>query len=360
MSRSLKAFGFNFLFWSIFFVFLLALRFHSATTPSGAYVLPIEFPAWRVFGNGLLLGFLLSVPYTIMEGVLRKRDIYRGSLLRVIAVRSGIQLVLALFVFLIVGFANYAYDQWLGHLTEQEITIKTYLIGVMMRFFVLAALLGNIILSVYRTLQMKIGEEIFHDLLFGRFNPAKEEERAFLFLDLKSSTTIAERLGHQKYSFFIQDCFRDLHAAVVASGAEIYQYVGDEAVLTWERARAIENHNCLRAFFLYQEDLKQRSDYYRERYGEVPIFKAGLNLGKVMTAEVGVIKRDIAYHSDVLNTAARVQGLSNEKKAPFLVTEHVIEALPKPIPYNIIDKGEVSLRGRDEQVRIYEVLATGN
>ncbi len=357
MSRSLKAFGFNFLFWSIFFTFLLSLRFHAAQTPTGISVLPIEFPLWRVFGNALLLGFLLSVPYTLMESYLRKRDIYRGSLLRIIAVRSGIQVLLAIGVFVIVAFANFTYDDIFQDLGEEQLSLRNYMFGVMMRFFVVAALLGNVVLSVYRTLQMKIGEEIFHDLLFGRFNPAKEQERAFLFLDLKSSTTIAEKLGHEKYSYFIQDCFRDLHEAVVASGAEIYQYVGDEAVLTWERARAVENHNCLRAFFLYQQDLKKRSDYYRERYGEVPIFKAGLNLGKVMTAEVGVIKRDIAYHSDVLNTAARVQGLSNEKKAPFLVTEHVIEALPKPIPYEIIDQGEVSLRGRDEQVRIFEVLS---
>ncbi|MEM9326054.1 MAG: adenylate/guanylate cyclase domain-containing protein, partial [Bacteroidota bacterium] len=204
-------------------------------------------------------------------------------------------------------------------------------------------------------LQMKIGEEIFHDLLFGRFNPAREEDRAFLFLDLKSSTAIAEKLGHEQYSYFIQDCFRDLHPAVVASEAEIYQYVGDEAVLTWKRERALSHHHCLRAFFLFQQQLASRDEYYQRRYGIAPIFKAGLNLGKVMTAEVGVVKRDIAYHSDVLNTAARVQELCNEKGALFLVTEEVLGALPKPIPFKSVERGNVLLKGKLGKTRIFEI-----
>ena len=53
-----------------------------------------------------------------------------------------------------------------------------------------------------------------------------EEKRIFMFLDLRSSTFIAEKLGHKLYSEFIQDCFLDLEV-VRRHKAEIYQYVGD-------------------------------------------------------------------------------------------------------------------------------------
>jgi len=65
----------------------------------------------------------------------------------------------------------------------------------------------------------------------GRFNTPWEEERIFMFLDLQSSTEHAENLGHVEYSKMIQDCFNDL-GIVVENEADIYQYIGDEAILT--------------------------------------------------------------------------------------------------------------------------------
>ncbi|WP_219011061.1 hypothetical protein [Aquimarina litoralis] len=47
-----------------------------------------------------------------------------------------------------------------------------------------------------------------------------------MFLDLNSSTSIAEKIGHMKYSQLIQDCFDQLDMTE-DFGAEIYQYVGD-------------------------------------------------------------------------------------------------------------------------------------
>ena len=75
-----------------------------------------------------------------------------------------------------------------------------------------------------------------HENLASLFREShvKEEERIFLFLDMRSSTHIAESLGAMKYSQLVQDCFADLYQAVQQTGAHIYQYVGDEAVLTWK------------------------------------------------------------------------------------------------------------------------------
>jgi adenylate cyclase len=52
-----------------------------------------------------------------------------------------------------------------------------------------------------------------------------------------------------------------------------------------------------------------------------------VHLGDVTVSEVGVIKREIAYHSDVLNTAARIQGKCNEFEAGLLVSEELKDNL---------------------------------
>jgi adenylate cyclase len=223
-------------------------------------------------------------------------------------------------------------------------------------FLFIGGFIGNAILSIFRTLHLKIGEDVFFELLGGKYKPAVEEDRTFLFLDLKASTTIAEKLGHTKYSFFIQDCFIDLNPAMTNAMASIYKYVGDEAILTWPTEIALKNSNCVNVFFNFRKQLKARHSYYMERYGLVPEFKAGINAGLVMVAEVGVVKREIEYHGDVLNTAARIQGQCNDKKAWLLVSEVIKNALPINHGFSINLKGEILLRGKSESVNIYEIL----
>ena len=54
-----------------------------------------------------------------------------------------------------------------------------------------------------------------------------------MFLDLNNSTAIAERLGPLRFNDFKNDFFHDIAQPVLETRGRIYQYVGDEAVVTW-------------------------------------------------------------------------------------------------------------------------------
>jgi len=56
----------------------------------------------------------------------------------------------------------------------------------------------------------KFGQGVLMKFLVGLYHKPKEEIRIFMFPDLTSSTTLAEKLGHIKYSQLIQDCFLTL------------------------------------------------------------------------------------------------------------------------------------------------------
>ena len=172
----------------------------------------------------------------------------------------------------------------------------------------------------------KFGPGNLLKMLRGQYHRPREERRIFMFLDLQSSTSHAESLGHVRYSQLIQDCFRDL-AVVIEDRAEVYQYVGDEAVLCWEPTRGLENGRCLQSFYRFDQQIASRQSHYRERYGLVPAFKAGMNSGVVTVAEVGEIKREIAFHGDVLNTAARIQAKCNELERRLLISEYLKDDL---------------------------------
>ena len=83
----------------------------------------------------------------------------------------------------------------------------------------------------------------------GKYNRPEEVNKIFLFIDLKSSTTIAEKLGNIRYSEFLIDYYDDMTDAILMSKAEIYQYIGDEIVLTWSFAEGIKDAKCIHCFF---------------------------------------------------------------------------------------------------------------
>jgi adenylate cyclase len=212
----------------------------------------------------------------------------------------------------------------------------------------------TILINIFKQIDLTFGPGNLLSLLLGRFHHPKSDHRIFMFLDLKSSTSIAEKLGHIQYSRLIQDCFTDL-TIIRDYKAEIYQYVGDEVVLSWPLVKGLENLNCIKAYFNFQNLLEQRSHIYKEKYGVAPFFKAGLNVGDVTIAEVGQIKREIAFHGDTLNTAARIQGMCNQYKKGLLLSQALKELIEGSAELKIDLMGEVLLRGKNQPLKIYSI-----
>ncbi len=212
----------------------------------------------------------------------------------------------------------------------------------------------ELLMTIFSQVNLMLGPGKLVQLLRGKFYTPQEEERIFMFLDLQSSTQLAEKLGHIKYSMLIQDCFNDL-AVVVEDEAEIYQYVGDEVVLTWKLEDGLKNHNCLNAFFNYKMQLLKRQEYYRHQYDCNPFFKAGVNAGIVTVTEVGKYKKEIAYHGDTVNTAARIQSKCNEFKQEILISEYLTNMLSDNV-YKFTKLGYIDLKGKKQDVLLYAAI----
>lgn len=343
----------NLLFWTALFTFVLGVRYYDIG--SIAFInLPVEIPVRRIFINGATLGLCVGFFYSIVEHRLESLRLYDNSLSRIILLRTLYLFVVCGLTLAAVAWVNYYVDLVRGNIDAAKVGYSRYLFSSTVQFLFVAALIGNFALSVFHTLRTKIGDADFVNLLIGRYRKPVEEERAFMFLDLKASTTIAEQLGHSLYSRLIQDCFRDLTGTLLETQAEVYQYVGDEAVLSWPVELAADKANCLRAYFLFAERLEQRRAHYLHAYGLAPVFKAGVNLGSVTVVEVGVLKRAIVYHSDVLNTAARVQALCNEHGKTLLVTDAVKDRIGDA-PYRFELIGDILLSGKAQKVGVYSV-----
>ncbi len=200
-----------------------------------------------------------------------------------------------------------------------------------------------------------LGQGILKNFLIGKYHKPREEERIFMFLDMKSSTTIAEKLGHVDYYKLLNKYYADITEAVIQTSGEIYQYVGDEIVVSWQMKNGLQNNNCLRCFFLTKQIFKTVSEEYINEFGLVPGFKAGFHFGMVTTGEIGVVKKEIIFTGDVLNTTARIQSTCNIYDVDILVSNDLIARLKLKDEYIITEIGECELRGKDEKVKLQTI-----
>jgi len=200
-----------------------------------------------------------------------------------------------------------------------------------------------------------LGQGVLKNFLIGRYHQAREEERIFMFLDMKSSTTIAEKLGHVRYYQLLNEYYADITEAIIQTSGQIYQYVGDEVVVSWKLKDGINGNNCLRCFFTIKDIFSDRSEEYIREFGLVPGFKAGIHYGKVTTGEIGVVKKEIIFTGDVLNTTARIQSICNAHEVDILISNDLLFKLNTGDEYTLKEIGKCELKGKDKKIDILSI-----
>ena len=303
--------------------------------------------------SGIIAGILFASMELIFETPFYRRFSYKRLFFKkAIVYFLFINTILAIALTLLY-FISPAYNS----LTEVFIEFgrsKSYWVIVIYFQLVIMAI------SFLRQIDQKFGPGILWDMIKGKYYHPKEDHRIFMFLDLKSSTTIAEKLGHLKFSQLIQDCFFDLNEIVNDYHANIYQYVGDEAVLHWGLESGFTNNNCIQIYFAFKEKLESKSEYYLNKYDLIPEFKAGVHGGKVMIAEVGAVKKEIAFHGDVLNTASRIQGECKRFGYHIIVSDKIQSELEQNGFYQGNALGEVLLRGKTQKINLFGIAPIVN
>ncbi len=207
----------------------------------------------------------------------------------------------------------------------------------------------------YSEIEAFIGKNALLNYL-GKYHSPNQEKRIFMFLDMKSSTSIAERIGHKKYFELLKSYYADMTNAIIETSGEIYQYVGDEIVVTWEEKKGTMNNNCIHCFIKITEAIQKNKMFYLEQFGLVPEFKAGFHIGEVTAGEIGIIKKDIIYTGDVLNTTARIQSECNTYNRRSLVSEELRMKLTEEFNYTFNKIEKIILQGKKEYILLYDVF----
>jgi len=200
-----------------------------------------------------------------------------------------------------------------------------------------------------------VGPRNLRDIVLARYHRPRLEERFFLFVDVAGSTSLGERIGPAAVHRFLDDVFRLASDPIADTGGEIYQYVGDEIVITWTVSEGRAEARPIACFLGIAAALAEAAPRFQRDFGVAPQLRAALHAGPVITGEIGDIKRDIVFHGDVMNTAARIEQATRDLGRAFLVSAEALDRLAGTEGYTLEPLGFHALRGRAAPVQIYAV-----
>jgi adenylate cyclase len=190
-----------------------------------------------------------------------------------------------------------------------------------------------------------LGFGTLRNLLTGRYVQPRREQRAFVLIDMKDSTGMAERLGPIRFHELLNAFFQNVTDAALECRAEIHKYVGDEAILTWS-SDAIAGGDCLACPFAARDAIEANRRRYLARFGAVPSFRAAIHCGEVVAGEIGDVRREIAFLGDTLNVAARLLETTKTLGHDILASADVLARATLPAGLRADTLPMLSVRGR--------------
>ncbi|WP_243729511.1 adenylate/guanylate cyclase domain-containing protein [Salegentibacter sp. 24] len=308
----------------------------------------IKFPNLFLFfmAFGLLTGTVLS----LMEGLLKILRFKSSSLVFDSLVRTIFYFVaLWLILNIIKNLLNdYSYLFISGYMATPSNTRNFDIIILTYTLFMI------FIVSFINEMVSKNSPGFTMPLILGKYRFPREENRLFIFLDLKGSTHLAEELGHLKYSSFIQESIMEVNQVAKKFKAHIYQYIGDEIVITW-KLEHFNTLNSIKFLFALNQRLKKKEKQFNSHYGSIPVFRAGIHEGIVTAIEIGDLKREIAFHGDTMNVCSRIQGLCKIFNRKILISEQVNQNKEISQNFKVTPLGSQILEGRKHSVEVFAV-----
>lgn len=290
----------------------------------------------------LCIGLMMGIFHTLIyPKMIRTRNILLTIMLRM-AVFAALTTAIILIFLQFSGIPSHAW---------KSTTLPSGSgVSVMVSMVLMEMLVGLVV-----TLRTNLGKNYFRNFIRNAYFTPIMENRIFMFMDLRDSTLLVEKMGSTAFSSFIQDCFKDLSSAALDLGGEIYQFVGDEAVITWPVKNQTQFKEAVDLHFSLIEKLEKKRAYYIGKHSHFPEFWSSIHSGMVSAALVGHYKKEIAYHGGVLNLCSRLQKVCRDYNTNLVVSESFYKELPYKSSFNCSAVSDIELKGISEKQLVYKI-----
>lgn len=179
-----------------------------------------------------------------------------------------------------------------------------------------------------------------------------EKKMSVFFADIRSFTMLSEKLSPEENFRFINSYLTFMIPVIQDHGGFIDKYIGDAIMALFENA-----DDAVRAAISMFETLR-RYNRYRQKMNYIPInIGIGINTGDLVLGTVGGNTRmDGTVIGDAVNIASRVEQLTKIYQTSVLISTDTFLSLEDSLHYHIRYLDCVPIRGKSNEVMIYEVL----
>jgi len=320
-----------------------------------------EWGDFRAMINGTLIGFFGGILVAVFEFKIFNPQYRKLSFLSIISLKT--LLYFLSFLLIIIGVKGYVDSLFSG------VGFWEYINGTEFKRFIqeedfdviLTYTLFFLIIITF-TIQMgrKIGYTMLLDTISGKYHIPKEEKRIFMLLDLKSSTTIAEKFGDLKYHQFLNDFYYDITKCIITAKGNIYRYVGDEVLVSWSIKKGLENANCLRTYFYMKFEIKKQREKYLLQYGLVPEYTTCFHSGLVVSGEIGEVKSQIVFSGETLSDIKKLKKIGTKLNQDLIISESLIKQIEIPAIYEPKELESISTKDHVKEIKVYTLIEIEN
>ncbi|MEM9281517.1 MAG: adenylate/guanylate cyclase domain-containing protein [Verrucomicrobiota bacterium] len=208
--------------------------------------------------------------------------------------------------------------------------------------------------SITRMFGQHVSPQVVDKLLRQKMKLSSEMRNVcVMFLDIRNFTTFSESREPEVVVSTLNHLFTFMIDITNRHDGIINKFLGDGFMAVFG-APFSGGQDCLNAVDTSREIVVELKRANRE-LGENLSIGIGLHAGQVLAGDIGSIERkEYTIMGDVVNVAARIEGLNKNYDSQILISETVYDQLPDETE-GLKDLGLVSVKGRKQEVRLYQV-----
>ena len=204
-----------------------------------------------------------------------------------------------------------------------------------------------------------VPQDVIDDLFAnpGSLLQGNKKHLPVLFTDIRSFTTISEKMAPDDLVNTLNRYFDVLVGIIYDKEGKVDKYIGDAIMAYWGAPKAYETdaYNSVLAGLEMVDALRMFNEEQVKKNKEKFLTGIGINYGEVTVGNIGTeIKMDFTVIGDTVNLASRLEGLTKEYGQDLIISEALYEEVKTRVPCRFLDT--VAVKGKTKGVKIFSAV----